>query len=134
MMTATYGTENICRLEMAAMRCEEIAMRIGASGGSGEERSELARAIGDVGAGWDESFAGAALRFETGDVSAYERGIDMIYYACGEGPEWFYEAQRDCYATMLSTLFGLSRAEVLVDVERVRACHATVDLIESRWP
>ena len=132
---ATYGTDNICRLEMAATRCEEIAERLRLPGGAtAEGRSELARAIGDPGDGWDESFEGVASRFAEGDVSAYERGVALVCDAHGEGPQWFHEARRDCYAEMLATVFGLSRAEVLVDVERVRACHAAVDLIKSCWP
>jgi hypothetical protein len=132
--TATYGIENICRLETATMRCEVIAGRLRASGGEDAgDRIELARAIGDPDDGWDESFEGIASKFAEGDVSAYERGVALICNAYGEGPQWFYEARRDSYAEMLATIFGVSRAEVLVDAERVRSCHAAVDLIEDAW-
>lgn len=132
--TATYGTESICRLEVVTMRCEVIAGRLRASGGKDAgDRIELARAIGDPDDGWDESFEGIASRFAEGDVSAYERGVDLICRAYGEGPRWFHEAKRDSYAEMLSAIFGVSRAEVLADAERVRSCRAAVDLIEGAW-
>ena len=50
-----------------------------------------------------------------------------------EGLQWFHEAKCDCYVEMLATVFGVPHAKVLVDVERVRACHAAADLIEGVW-
>ena len=134
--TDIRSTESIERLEMAATHCMVLAGCLDPrSGVSFEDALEaLAQAVGmRDGPAWDDSFASVAAAFDDGAVSPYERGVGMVYYACGEGPAWVYEAQRDCYVDMLAAVFGVTREEVLHDVERVRAAYAAVDAIEDRW-
>lgn len=130
-----YSTEHIELLELAATRCEELAQRLETC----EEqeypalKEALAVAVGDTGPVRDGSFTAVVLSFIDNDVSGYERGVSMVYYACDEGPSWVSEAQRDCYLEMLATVFGMTRDEVMHDVERVRASHAIVARIEENW-
>ena len=134
MAKAAYGTAGIERLEEAAARCKELARVVVTRDGAGraEAMEALEHAIGLHGRRGERSFAAAATDFEdgAGETSAYERGIDLIHYACGEGPDWFYEAQRESYATMLATVFGRTRDEVMRDVARVRASYEAIDRIE----
>ena len=126
-------TSSVERLEAAAARCEALFRRLVAC--DDDEAltrvySELEDAIGDRSPGDELSFASAAMSFDLGCVSAYERGVDLVYYACGEGPEWVWEARRESYVTMLCVVFGVGREEVMRDVERVRASYETVDRIQ----
>ena len=134
--TDIRSTESIERLEMAATHCMVLASCLETSSGTSfdDALEALAQAVGmRDGPAWDDSFASVAVAFDDGAVSPYERGVGMVTHACGEGPAWVYEAQRDCYADILATVFGITSDEVLHDVERLHTSYAAVDAIEDRW-